>query len=150
MTGWLESEGWTLRELPLADTCEGYTDHQRRLIATDTHLGPAARLVVLVHEAAHAVLHGDLNSGEYQQHRGVCETEAESTFYVLANLLDLNVDASSISYVAGWSKADPSVLTAPASNVLRAVNTIATGIGLDDDIELRADAAARQARLRHL
>ena len=132
MTGWLESEGWTLRELPLPGTCEGYTDHQRRLIATDTHLGPAARLVVLLQEAAHAVLHGDLNSGEYQQHRGVCETEAESTF---------NVDASSISYVAGWSKADPSVLTAPASNVLRAVNTIATGIGLDDDIELRADAA---------
>ena len=141
MTGWLESEGWTLRELPLAGTCEGYTDHQRRLIATDTHLDPAARLVVLLHEAAHTVLHGDLNSGEYQQHRGVCETEAESTFYVLANLLDLNVDASSISYVAGWSKADPSVLTAAASNVLRAVITIATGIGLDDDIELRADAA---------
>jgi hypothetical protein len=78
LTGWLTSEGWTLRELPLAGTCEGYTDHERRLIATDTRLEPAARLVVLLHEAAHAVLHRDLNSGEYYQHRRVCETEAES------------------------------------------------------------------------
>jgi hypothetical protein len=57
---------------------------------------------------------------------------------LLADLLDLNVDASSISYVAGWSKADPSVLTAAASNVLHAVNIIAAGIGLDDDIDLLA------------
>jgi hypothetical protein len=56
---------------------------------------------------------------------------------VLANLLDLDVDASSISYVAGWSKADPTVLTAAATNVLRAANTIAAGLGLDD-----ADQAA--------
>jgi hypothetical protein len=57
---------------------------------------------------------------------------------LLADVLDLNVDASSISYVAGWSKADPSVLTAAASNMLHAVNTIAAGIGLDDDIDLLA------------
>ncbi len=84
----------------------------------------------------HAVLYGQLAPGEYQAHRGVCETEAESAAYVLANLLDLDldldVDASSISY-AGWSHADPAVLTAAATNVLRAVNTIAAGIGLDDD-----------------
>ena len=51
---------------------------------------------------------------------------------MLANLLGLDVDASSISYVAGWSHADPTVLTAAATNVLRAVNTIAAGLGLDD------------------
>jgi antirestriction protein ArdC len=133
LTGWLESDGWTLRQVPLAGGCEGYTDHARRVIATDQRLDPAARLVVLLHEAAHAVLHGDLASGEYQAHRGMCETEAESTAYVLANLLDLDVDASSISYVAGWSHADPAVLTAAATNVLHAVNTIAAGLGLDDE-----------------
>ena len=107
---WLTGEGWTLRQLPLAGTCEGYTDYQRRVIATDSNLEPAARLVVLLHEAAHAVLHHDLGPAEYQAHRGICETKAESTAYVLANLLDLDVDASSISYVTGWSKADePSV-----------------------------------------
>jgi antirestriction protein ArdC len=132
LIGWLESEGWTLRELPLPGSCEGYTDHQRRIIVTDANLDPAGRLVVLLHEAAHAVLHGDLNAGEYQPHRGICETEAESTAYVLANLLCVDVDASSISYVAGWSKSDPTVLTNAATNVLYAVNTIAVGLGLDD------------------
>jgi antirestriction protein ArdC len=133
LQAWLTGEGWTLRELPLAGTCEGYTDHQRRVIATDSNLKPVARLVVLLHEAAHAVLHGDLAAGEYEVHRGVCETEAESTAYVLANLLGLDVDTSSISYVAGWSGADSALLSEAASNVLRAVNTIAAGIGLDAD-----------------
>jgi antirestriction protein ArdC len=133
LTGWLESEDWTLREIPLAGGCEGYTDHTARTIVSDDHLDRAARLVVLLHEAAHAVLHGDLAPREYHAHRGVCETEAESAAYVLANLLGLDTDGSSISYVAGWSHADPDVLTAVAANVLRAVNTIAAGLGLDDD-----------------
>ena len=133
LTGWLQSEGWTLREVPLAGGCEGYTDHGKRIITTNTHLALAARLVVLLHEAAHAVLHADLAPGEYQAHRGICETEAESTAYVLANLLGLNTDGSSISYVAGWSHADRAVLTAAAANVLSAVNTIAAGLGLDGD-----------------
>jgi antirestriction protein ArdC len=133
LIGLLQAEGWNLRELPLAGGCEGYTDRTRRVIATDARLDPAARLVVLLHEAAHAVLHTDLKPGEYQAHRGVCETEAESTAYVLANLLGLDVDASSISYVAGWSSAHPAALTEAATNVLRAVNTIAAGLGLDHD-----------------
>jgi uncharacterized protein DUF955 len=70
----------------LAGTREGYSDHQRRVIATDSNLEPAARLVVLLHESAHAVVHDDLGAAEYQAHRGICETEAESTAYVLANL----------------------------------------------------------------
>jgi hypothetical protein len=111
------------------------------VIVTDSRLEPAARLVVLLYEAAHAVLHGDLDAGEYQAHRGVCETEAESTAYVPANLLDLDVDASSISYIAGWSKAEPTLLTNAATNVLHAVNTVAAGIGLDENIDLRADGA---------
>jgi antirestriction protein ArdC len=132
LTAWIVSEGWTLQEKPLAGGCEGYTDHQRHVIVTNTGLEPAARLTVLLHEAAHAVLHGELAPGEYQTYRGLCETEAESTAYVLANLLGLDTDASSISYIAGWSRTDPAILAAAATNVLHAVNTIAAGLGLDD------------------
>ena len=110
---------------------EGYTDHQRRLIATESSLEPAARLLVLLHETAHALLHD--NDADYVAHRGVCETEAESTAYVIANLLGMDVDASSVSYVAGWAKADRDVITQAATNVLRAVNTIAAALGLDAD-----------------
>jgi hypothetical protein len=69
----------------------------------------------------------------------VCGTETESSAYVLANLLGLEVDASSISYIAGWSHADLEVLSAAAANVLRAVNTVAAGLGLDDDQDDAAD-----------
>jgi antirestriction protein ArdC len=131
LSAWLRGEGWTLRELPLGGMMEGYTDHQRRIIATETGLEPAARLVVLLHEAAHALLHE--NDADYVTHRGVCETEAESTAYVIANLIGMDVDASSVSYVAGWAKADREVITAAATNVLRAVNTIAAALGLDED-----------------
>ncbi len=130
LSTWLRGEGWTLRELSLGGMMEGYTDHQRRIIATEAGLEPAARLVVLLHEAAHALLHE--NDADYVTHRGVCETEAESTAYVIANLIGMDVDASSVSYVAGWAKADREVITAAATNVLRAVNTIAAALGLDE------------------
>ena len=70
LTGRLTGEGWTLRELPLGETCEGYTDHAKRTIVTESNLAPATRWSCL-HEAAHAVLHGGLAPGEYQAHRGV-------------------------------------------------------------------------------
>lgn len=133
LSAWLRGEGWTLRELPLGGMMEGYTDHRRRIIATETGLEPAARLVVLLHEVAHALLHE--NDAEYVTHRGVCETEAESTAYVIANLIGMDVDASSVSYVAGWTKADREVITAAATNVLRAVNVIAAVLGLDEQGE---------------
>ncbi len=128
---WLEGDGWSVRELPLAGTMEGYTDHRRHIVATEANLEPAARLMVLLHETAHALLHED--DAEYVAHRGVCETEAESTAYVLAGLLGMDADASSVSYVAGWARADRDVFTAAATNVLRAVNTIAAALGLDED-----------------
>lgn len=52
---------------------------------------------------------------------------------MLANLIDLNTDPSSISCIAGWSATEPAILAAAAANVLRAVNTIAAGLGLDDE-----------------
>lgn len=137
LVSWLQGEGWTVRQVPLGGAMEGYTDHRRALIATESNLEPAARLMVLLHEAAHALLHCD--DGEYVAHRGVCETEAESTAYVIANLIGMDVDASSVSYIAGWAKADRDVITAAATNVLRAVNTIATALGLNGETENGAD-----------
>jgi hypothetical protein len=73
----------------------------------------------------------------------LCETEAESVAYVLANLLGLDIEASSISYIAGWSATDPAILAAAATDVLRAVNTIAAGLALDDrpDDDLEHESA---------
>jgi antirestriction protein ArdC len=139
---WLEGEGWTLREESLPGQLEGYTHHHQRMITTTTGLDPAARLAVLLHEAAHAVLHENVYGIEYQAHRGICETEAESVAYVLANLLGLSLDDSSISYIAGWSHAEPAALSEAAANVLRGVNIIAAGIGLDDDADDKVEEMA--------
>lgn len=138
---WLRSQGWTLHstsKLQLGGA-EGITDHHRHTITTATGLASAARLAVLLHEAAHALLHADDTT--YQQHRGICETEAESTAYVLTALLGMPTDASSIPYITGWSRAHPDLIRKAASNVLHAVNTIAAGIGLDQDEQDAADVA---------
>jgi hypothetical protein len=50
-------------------------------------------------------------------------------------------DASSVSYVAGWARADREVITQAATNVLRAVNTIAAALGLDADDERDEDGS---------
>jgi hypothetical protein len=106
-------------------------DAQRHVIVTDTALPPAGRLAVLLHEAAHAVLHRELQPGEYQSPPQRVRDRSRIG-RVIANLLGLDTDASSISYVAGWSHTHPTVLAVAATNVLRAVNTIAAGLGLDD------------------
>lgn len=59
------------------------------------------------------MLHGELAPGEYRAHRGRCETEAESVADVLANLLGLNTDASSISYLAAGPAPLPHELWPP-------------------------------------
>jgi hypothetical protein len=64
LSTWFTAEGWSLQQKNLAGGCEGYTDHQNHVIVTAGH-EPAARLAVLLHEAAHADLHGDLEPGEY-------------------------------------------------------------------------------------
>jgi hypothetical protein len=142
---WLTAEGWTLHQLPLAGMCEGYTDHERRIIAIETSLEPAARLAVLLHEAPMASC-TVTSTRRIRGASGVCETEAESTAYVLANLLDLDVDASSISYIAGWSHADASMLTAAATNVPRAVNTVARRPDLSTEPTRPADRGRRHPR----
>jgi hypothetical protein len=48
-----------------------------------------------------------------------------------------------ISYIAGWTQADPSVRTQAATNVLHAVNAVAAGIGLDElDEEILQESTA--------
>jgi hypothetical protein len=87
------------------------------------------------------VLHASLNAHEYQAHRGVCETEAESVAYVLANLLGLDVDASSISYINWLVTLRPDRAQRRRHGRAWAVNTIAGGLGLDnlDDADQAAD-----------
>ena len=83
-------------------------------------------------EIAHALLHFDEDST--REHRGLIETEAESTAYAAGALLGIDTSAWSIGYVAGWAGGDVDLIRSTAANVLRAVNAIADAIlGTEDD-----------------
>src|SRR5664279_1966787 len=88
--------------------------HQPRR-QTRADLGRARRINaarVLLHEAAHVVLHGPdsgfITTEQYaasRAHRGTAEIQADGAAYVLADLLGLDTRPASVGYVAGWATA---------------------------------------------
>lgn len=73
--------------------------HQIVVIVDETP--PAQQLKTLLHEVAHAILHGD---GEHHA-TPTAEVEAESTAFVAAHALGLDTAAYSLPYVATWALA---------------------------------------------
>ncbi len=135
----MRGRGWTVTIGSTGSpNINGYTtmDGTRQIVIGD-HLAPAQRAKTMLHEAAHATLHADDDSGDSRGHRGVIETEAESTAFVLAAMLGLDTSSYSIGYVAGWSGGKPELLRSTAANVMRAV----TSLG-DELLEKRDEAAA--------
>lgn len=130
VTGWLIEAGWSVDYGEL-DGPNGLTlrDDSRRVLI-QTGLSPAQTAKTMIHEAAHVLLHSELEESDEErvEHRGTKETEAESVAYVLGNLLGLDTSAYSIGYVAGWSKGDADTIRASAANVLRAVHTLADAL----------------------
>lgn len=128
VSDYLTADGWRVEREALPPGLGGFTDFKTRRVVIAAGVEPAQAAKTALHEAAHAFLHGDLEPGEYQQHRGTYETEAESVAYVVAGLLGLDTSAYTIGYVAGWSDADTDLIRSTAANVLRAVHVIADAI----------------------
>lgn len=126
VTDWLTSQGWTVSTEPIPGGANGYTtaDGSHRVVIGD-HLSPAAAAKTMLHEAAHVLLHAEADHAQYIEHRGICETEAESVAYVVAGLLGIDTSAYSIGYIATWSEGDAEVIKNTAANVLRAAHTLA-------------------------
>lgn len=124
---WLTGQGWTVER---GDTfpAEGWTDHQAHLVKISDKLAGADAAAVLLHEAAHVVLHAELVAGEYQAHRGACEVEAEATAYVVAGMLGLDTSNLSVGYVAGWASKGNDLIHTTAENVHRAVRIISDAL----------------------
>lgn len=126
VAAWLTAEGWDFAREPIEGNANGYTtiDGTRRVVVKDTLSGAAAAKTTL-HEAAHVLLHVDDEPGEYVQHRGLKETEAESVAYVTAGLAGLDTSDYSVGYVATWAHGDLELIRSTAANVLQAVHTLA-------------------------
>ena len=124
----MRGRGWDVAlEDITREGLNGYTDPESRQIRVDEKMSPAQRAKTMIHEAAHAILHVDDVDGD-AGHRGIRETEAESTAYVVAAMLGLDTSDYSIGYVAGWAGADVDLIRSTATNVLRAVNILAEAL----------------------
>jgi antirestriction protein ArdC len=96
--------GITLRARGPEDSerAAGWYDLRTHHIVVVTGEAPEAQtLKTLLHEVAHAVLHGD---GEHHA-TPTAEVEAESTAFVVAHALGLDTAAYSLPYVATWALA---------------------------------------------
>ena len=132
---WLTSEGWTVTREVIPGESNGFTRTDgSKSIVVSSEVSDAQAVKTLIHEAAHAVLHTDAegkgDAGHYILHRGVCEVEAESVAYVIAGLLGLDTSGYSVGYVATWADANHELIQSTGENVTRAVDKIATGLGV--------------------
>lgn len=119
----ITAQGWDVALEDIAeDGLNGYTQGSTRRIRVDSKMAPAMQVKTLLHEIAHALLHFDEDST--REHRGLIETEAESTAYAAGALLGIDTSAWSIGYVAGWAGGDVDLIRSTAANVLRAVNAL--------------------------
>lgn len=102
---------------PLAAGWFDLRTHQIVVILGETP--PAQQLKTLLHEVAHAILHGD---GEHHA-TPTAEVEAESTAFVAAHALGLDTAAYSLPYVATWALAgdekEPTKAVAAAGERIR-------------------------------
>lgn len=72
-------------------------------IVVKAGMGQAQTIKTLVHEIAHAILHGK-DGEEAQADRSTKEVQAESVAYTVCCALGLDTGEYSFGYVAGWSK----------------------------------------------
>lgn len=120
----LRAKGWKVEFKAIAGGAKGFTRPSEKLVVIDEQMAPAQQAKTMIHEAAHVLLHADNPMADYHQHRGLCETEAESVAYVVAGALGWDTADYSVSYVAGWSNGKPETLEAAGKNVLKATQTI--------------------------
>ena len=89
-----------------ADTIEGningYYDISKNLIVINKDLSESQTIKTLLHEQAHALLHGK-DGEEEKADQKTREVQAESIAYVVSQYLGINTDDYSFGYVAGWS-----------------------------------------------
>lgn len=136
----LTAKGWSITREPIPGDTNGYTtiDGSHRIVIDD-QLSDAQAAKTMIHEAAHALLHTDVDPDDQPSlHRGIWEVEAESVAYVLAGLLGLDTSAYSIGYIAGWANADTELITATGKRVLTTVHTLADALDKQDTTDTDA------------
>jgi len=80
----------------------GEMDPRSKTIKIRDDVPDAQAQKTLIHELAHAIHHSG-DGYDYHGHRGMAETEAEATAYLVTRMLGGDTSAYSVPYIAGWS-----------------------------------------------
>jgi len=110
----------------------GYCDLAKRVIAVRPDVTPAQALKTLVHELAHALLHGDGVS----RRREIEEVEVESVAYIVCAALGLDTGDYSFAYVARWSGGVAELVTATTERVVDCARQIRNSLEIEESIQL--------------
>lgn len=132
VTDYITAQGWTVTREHITTGAYGYTTLDgTKKIAIHDDLAPAQVAKTTIHEAAHAIMHHDMTTAEYIEHRGIKETEAESVAYIVAGTLGLDTSSYSVGYVAQWTNADTDTIKNTAARVLKTAHHIIDAITQD-------------------
>lgn len=137
LTAWLTSEGWTVQERNV-DHAGGWTCHDTKTIRIDPRFSAWDRVRVLVHETAHALMHGSADARAYAgEHRGDMEAEADGVaFAVLSAYGQDEAARRTVAYVAGWAKADTARIEAALERSSAALDAIMSALA-GEPVEIR-------------
>jgi hypothetical protein len=100
----IEARGYTVSTLAGAEQlggANGQTHYDARAVVIRADMDDAAMVKVLIHEAAHVLLH-EFPPGRHVP-RYLKEVEAESVAYVVASVHGMTTDGYTFPYVAGWA-----------------------------------------------
>lgn len=138
LAAWLVGQGWRI-ETRNVDSAGGWTSHAEKLIRLDGRFTEWDRVRVLVHEAAHALMHGADDAREYAgDHRGDMEAEADGVaFAVLMAHGQTEAAARTVRYVAGWAAGDVTRIEAALERAAAALDAIIGVLSGEDVTEVR-------------
>lgn len=102
----------------------GYCDFKSGQIGIRPDVEGLQAVKTLVHELAHALLHG----GDVRPARDAAEIEVESVAFVVLDALGLASDDYSFPYVARWASGDAEVVKETAGRVVDCASRILTGV----------------------
>lgn len=119
-------------------SANGVCSHAAKSIRVAANLEPAQEAKTLAHEIAHAILHGPTFEGG----REVAEIEAESTAYVVGQILGIDSAEYTFGYVAHWAGADPEKARAQVrksgARIAKTAEAISATLGAARDLAVAA------------
>jgi len=119
LAGLATSLGFTVEDAELPGSVNGDCSHVEHRIRIEVANSPAQRVKTLAHELAHALLH------ESYEDRSIAELEAESTAYVVCQVLGVDSSDYSFGYVATWAGGGDKAIAAIKASCERIQKTAA-------------------------